>query len=96
MSKRPSLAANMKAVAEQTQPDPAALVAQARSSAALAPHSVQPARVAGERYAGMKRALIPLDPAVHQQLRMLALRQGTTFEKIMQAAAAEYAERHAS
>lgn len=92
MTKRPSLASSMRTLAEPTAPDPVALVASRKAAVEAVPS--QKAK-AGPRYEGMKKMLIPVDPDTHRRLRMLALQQGVTLEKLMQDAAADYVRRHA-
>jgi hypothetical protein len=98
MTKRPSLASNMKALAEPTAPDPVALVAKAREERSPAPVSVPaPAERRSFHAAtreGMKRLLTPVEPSLHKRLKMLAVQQETTLEAITRAALAEYVEKH--
>jgi hypothetical protein len=97
MTKRPSLASNMKALAEPTAPDPVALVAKAREEREASP---TPAQVAAPKAfhaatrEGMKRLLTPIEPALHKRLKLLAVQQETTLEAITRAALAEYVAKH--
>lgn len=94
MTKRPSLsqgikssklAEDMKTLSETTAPNPTALVERAHVSTPL-----QEPKLVGKRYEGMKKMLIPLDPAVHRQLKMLAVQNDMTLEKVVQEAIARY------
>ena len=89
MTKRPSLASSMKALAEDTAPDPVALVAKAREPAA-APRGTAQTR------AGMKRLLTPVTPELHKRLKMLAVSHDTTLEAITRTALESYLSQHAS
>ena len=89
MTKRPSLASSMKALAEDTAPDPVALVAKAREPAATA-------NAAASTRAGMKRLLTPVAPELHKRLKMLAVSQDTTLEAITRAALESYLSQNAS
>ena len=93
MTKRPSLASSMKALAEDTAPDPVALVTKAREAApapAVTPKATTPTR------AGMKRLLTPVTPELHKRLKMMAVSQETTLEAITRAALESYLLQHAS
>lgn len=89
MTKRPSLSDSMKALAEPTLPDPVALVAKRQTQPAMEP-SPQPAK----RYEGMKKMLIPIDPKIHRELRMMALQRDLTLEKIVQEAILDFVSRN--
>ncbi len=93
MTKRPSLASSMKALAENNAPDPVALVAKAREAA---PVPVAPPRAATSTRAGMKRLLTPVTPELHKRLKMLAVSQETTLEAITREALESYLLQHAS
>ena len=90
MSKRPSLASSMKALAEDTTPDSVALAQKARE----APAPVT-AKSAATR-AGMKRLLTPVAPELHKRLKLLAVRQDTTLEALTRAALESYISQHDS
>jgi len=79
----------MKVLAEDTAPDPVALVAKAREPAAT-PKATTPTR------AGMKRLLTPVAPELHKRLKMLAVSQDTTLEAITRTALESYLSQHAS
>lgn len=84
----------MRTLQQTTTPDPAALVAKTVPEAPARKPRQSPGEH-GERYAGMKKMLIPIDPELHRKLRMMALaRDGGTLEKIVQEACAEYVERY--
>lgn len=94
MTKRPSLsqglkssklAEDMKALSETTAPNPTALVEKAH--VAVLP---QEPKLAGKRYEGMKKMLIPLDPTMHRKLKMLAVQNDITLERAVQEAIALY------
>ena len=89
MTKRPSLASSMRALAEDTAPDPVALVAKARES-------VITAKTAPATRAGMKRLLTPVTPELHKRLKMLAVSQDTTLEAIARTALEAYLLHNAS
>ena len=89
MTKRPSLANSMKALAENTAPDPVALVARGRGGEGKA---VKPAATR----AGMKRLLTPVEPQLHKRLKMLAVQQDTTLEAVTRAALEAYLVKNAS
>jgi hypothetical protein len=90
MSKRPSLATSMKALAEDTTPDPMALTA--KSTGAPAPGIAKPAATR----AGMKRLLTPVAPELHKRLKLLAVKQDTTLEALTRAALESYLSQHDS
>jgi len=92
MTKRPSLASNMKALAEPTTPDPVALVARAKEEHSPAPAECKAFHAATRE--GMKRLLTPVEPSLHKRLKMLAVQQETTLEAITRAALAEYVAKH--
>lgn len=91
MSKLPSLSSSvnlsksMKSVSESTQPDLEALVANRQVQPAADP-TPQPTK----RYEGMKKMLIPIDPKIHRDLKMIALQRDTTLEKIVQEAVLQF------
>jgi len=91
MTKRPSLASSMKALAEDTAPDPVALVTKAREAT---PAMI--AKVTIPTRAGMKRLLTPVTPELHKRLKMLAVSQETTLEAITRTALESYLLQHAS
>jgi hypothetical protein len=88
MTKRPSLASSMKALAEDTTPDPVALVAKAREAAPAS------SRFHAATREGMKRLLTPVSPELHKRLKMLAVQQETTLEAITRAALEAYLLQH--
>jgi hypothetical protein len=93
MTKRPSLANNMKALAEDTRPDPVAIIARAKQPEPPTPK--EKGRAATTRI-GMKKLLTPIEPELHKRLKMLAVRQDTTLEAITRAALEEYLSKHDS
>jgi hypothetical protein len=94
MTKRPSLASSMKALAEDTRPDPVAIVARAKEPAPQPPPK-EKGRGAATRE-GMKKLLTPIEPDMHKRLKMLAVRQETTLEALTRAALAAYLSKHDS
>ena len=88
--KRPSLASSMKALTEDTAPDPLALVSKAREPAA--PTGKAPAATR----AGMKRLLTPVEPQLHKRLKIFAAQQDTTLEALTRAALESYLSKHDS
>ncbi len=88
MTKRPSLADNMKAFAEPAQPIPAPISV---SPPAPAP---APAAARAKSRAGMKLLLTPVEPSIHKRLKLLAVQQDSTIEATVRTALAEYLERH--
>jgi predicted transcriptional regulator len=91
MTKRPSLASNMKALAEPTAPDPEALVAKAREER---PPFIERKTFHAATREGMKRLLTPVEPELHKRLKLLAVQQETTLEAITRAALMEYISKH--
>ena len=89
MTKRPSLASSMRALAEDTAPDPVALVAKAREP-------LTTAKAAPATRVGMKRLLTPVTPELHKRLKMLAVSQDTTLEAIARTALEAYLLHNAS
>jgi hypothetical protein len=85
--KRPKLADSMKALKEEVAPDPVALVAKAREAEA-------PSKAASRE--GMKRLLVPVTPALHKRLKMIAVSEDTTLEAITRAALESYVSKHDS
>ena len=80
MSKRPSLAATMKAVKEAPVPAPVAVLVPAQP----APTDRKP-YVAATRE-GTKRVSLPLSPEEHRRLKRLAVDTGRTVEGLMREA----------
>jgi hypothetical protein len=95
MTKRPSLASNMKALAETTAPDPLTLAAKAKEERepAPAPPAEQKTFHAATRE-GMKRLLTPIEPELHKRLKLLAVQQDTTLEAITRTALVDYLAKH--
>lgn len=89
MTKRPSLASSMKALAQDTAPDPVALVHKAREATATG-------KTPAATRVGMKRLLTPVEPQLHKRLKMLAVRQDTTLEALARAALESYLLQHDS
>ena len=94
MTKRPSLvqglkssklSEDMKALSETTAPNPDALVEKVQVS-----DPPREPKLVGRRYEGMKKMLIPLDPSVHRKLKMMAVQNDMTLEKIVQEAISKY------
>ena len=93
MTKRPSLASSMKALAEDTRPDPVAIIARAKEPPP--PFPKEKGKGAATRV-GMKKLLTPIEPEKHKRLKMLAVRQDTTLEAVTRAALDEYLSKHDS
>jgi len=99
MSKRPSLADTMKAVAAQKaapSPVPARSVAERQ---AREPHEPS-AEGAGKRYfaatrEGMKRITVAVAPEEHKRLKRLAVDAGRSIEDLMREALADLFAKHA-
>ncbi len=91
MAKRPSLADNMKALAEPVAPIPPAPVAKAP---APLPPPPEPKKFHASTREGMKRLLTPVEPELHKRLKLLAVQQDTTLEAITRAALEEYITKH--
>lgn len=88
MTKRPSLAASMRELKEDTAPDPVALVAKARESA--------PQKFKAATREGMKRLLVLVSPELHKRLKMMAVVEDTTLEAITRAALEAYVSKQNS
>ena len=84
MSKRPSLAETMKAVADEPRPALYSVPAAAPSSKGRA-----------KSREGKKLILTPLDPKMHLALRHRALDEGMTVEALVQAAIRDYLDKPA-
>lgn len=84
MTKRPSLASNMKALSEATTPDPVDLIAKAKAQSDEGQKFHAPTRE------GMKRILTPVEPQLHKQLKLLAVQQDITLELLVRTALQEY------
>ena len=100
MAKRVSLASSvkpskidesMRPLAENTKPDLTALFEETPS----VPFSKEP-KSGGRRYEGKKTMLIPLDPAIHRKLKMLAVEKDMTLEKVVQRAIELYVSKDQS
>jgi len=83
--KKSSLAESMKPLSDVTAPNPEQLVEKAQTVIQQPEH-----KLAGKRYEGMKKMLIPLDPAEHRKLKMMAVERDMTLEKIVQEAIRSY------
>ena len=93
MSKRPSLAASMKAVGAQTKP-PVAPIAES----APAP---TPDRAEGKRYhaatrAGMKRVTVVVEPEEHRRVKRLSADTDRSIEDLMREALADLLAKHSA
>ena len=91
MSKRPSLAASMKAVGAQTTPPVAPIVESA-------PVPV-PDRAEGKRYhaatrAGMKRVTVVVEPEEHRRVKRLSADTDRSIEDLMREALADLLAKH--
>ena len=91
MSKRPSLAASMKAVGAQTHPPIAPIVESA-------PVPV-PDRAEGKRYhaatrAGMKRVTVVVEPEEHRRVKRLSADADRSIEDLMREALADLLAKH--
>ncbi len=93
MTKRPSLASSMKALAEDTRPDPVAIVTRAKEPPQPLPK--EKGKGAATRV-GMKKLLTPIEPEKHKRLKMLAVRKDMTLEDVARAAFDEYLAKHDS
>lgn len=87
MSKRPSLAASMKAVGAQTPPPAAAPVVESAPVPA-------PDRAEGKRYhaatrAGMKRVTVVVEPEEHRRVKRLSADTDRSIEDLMREALAD-------
>jgi len=94
MTKRPSLAASMRELKEDTAPDPVALVAKARESAPAPEPAPQKFKAATRE--GMKRLLVLVSPELHKRLKMMAVVEDTTLEAITRAALEAYVSKQNS
>ena len=93
MSKRPSLAASMKAVGAQTTPPVTAIVI-----VESAPVPV-PDRAEGKRYhaatrAGMKRVTVVVEPEEHRRVKRLSADTDRSIEDLMREALADLLAKH--
>jgi hypothetical protein len=86
----------MKALKEDTAPDPVALVAKAREPAPVPAPAPTPQKFHAATREGMKRLLTPVPPELHKRLKMLAVSQDTTLEAITRAALESYLSQYAS
>ena len=91
MSKRPSLAASMKAVGTQTPPPVAPIVESAPAPA--------PDRAEGKRYhaatrAGMKRVTVVVEPEDHRRVKRLSADTDRSIEDLMREALADLLQKH--
>ncbi len=91
MTKRPSLASSMKALAEDQAPAP--IPAEVTPRPRTAPELES--KPAATR-AGMKRLLTPVAPSLHKKLKMLAVKQDMTLEAVTRAALEAYLLQHDS
>ncbi len=87
MTKRPSLASSMNALAADPTPDPA-IPALRAAEAPSAQRGTASTRV------GMKRLLTPVTPELHKRLKLLAVKQDTTLEALTRAALESYLSQH--
>lgn len=93
MSKRPSLAASMKAVGAQTPPPVTAIVKSAPAPASA------PDRAEGKRYhaatrAGMKRVTVVVEPEEHRRVKRLSADTDRSIEDLMREALADLLAKH--
>lgn len=79
------LAESMRPLAEETAPNPLILV-----EGTPAPSLPKEPKPVGKRYEGKKTMLIPLDPAIHRKLKIVAVQRDMTLEKIVQEAISTY------
>ena len=91
MSKRPSLAASMKAVGTQTPP-PVARIVESAPAPALD-------RAEGKRYhaatrAGMKRVTVVVEPEEHRRVKRLSADTDRSIEDLMREALADLLAKH--
>jgi hypothetical protein len=86
----------MKALNENTTPDPVALVAKAREESKRRDEPVKPAKFHAATREGMKRLLTPVTPELHKRLKMLAVKQDTTLEALGRVALESYLSQHDS
>jgi hypothetical protein len=93
MTKRPTLASSMKALHEDTAPDPVALMTKARVRPTT---ELEPAKAPAASRAGMKRLLTPIEPQLHKRLKILAAQQDMTLEAITRAALESYLSKQES
>ena len=96
MTKRPSLAASMKELHEDVAPDPVALVAKARETASAPAPEPEPQKFKAATREGMKRLLVPVTPALHKRLKMIAVSEETTLEAITRTALEAFVSQHDS
>lgn len=86
MTKRPSLAATMKAVKETQPPAPVAVLVPA--PAVSLPETGKKPYFAATRE-GMKRVAVSLPPEEHRRLKRLAVDAGRSIEDLMREALAD-------
>lgn len=91
MSKRPSLAASMKAVGAQTPP-PAALIVE--SAPAPAPDRAEGKRYHAATRAGMKRVTVVVEPEEHRRVKRLSADTDRSIEDLMREALADLLAKH--
>ena len=93
MGRRPSLNSNlnkaMREVKETTAVTPEELVERTKPTVSPDPVIV-PSKASGKRHDGMRKMLIPLDPEVHRRLKLRAVQNDLTLEKIVQEAISHY------
>jgi hypothetical protein len=97
MSKRPSLADTMKAVAAQkaTPPAPALLKPQLEHKAREADGEGEGKRYFAATREGMKRITVAVAPEEHKKLKRLAVDVGRSIEDLMREALADLFAKHA-
>ncbi|WP_225246759.1 ribbon-helix-helix domain-containing protein [Agrobacterium tomkonis] len=92
MSKRPSLAASMKAVGVQTSPAAAPLVESAAPT--LAPDRAEGKRYHAATRAGMKRVTVVVEPEEHRRVKRLSADTDRSIEDLMREALADLLAKH--
>ncbi len=91
MSKRPSLAASMKAVGAQTTP-PVAPIAE--SAPAQTPDRAEGKRYPAATRAGMKRVTVVVEPEEHRRVKRLSADTDRSIEDLMREALADLLAKH--
>jgi len=92
MSKRPSLAASMKAVGAQTSPAAAPIVESAAPT--LAPDRAEGKRYHAATRAGMKRVTVVVEPEEHRRVKRLSADTDRSIEDLMREALADLLAKH--
>ena len=95
MSKRPSLAASMKAVGAQTPP-PAAPIVESAPAPAPAPDRAEGKRYHAATRAGMKRVTVVVEPEEHRRVKRLSADTDRSIEDLMREALADLLAKHSA